>query len=501
MKVDPWRRIPNDVCITRVPLPFVKPNCRKLALLSLAWMMGTGSAFFYSAPCQAVLAASEDRLEEGFRHLSQGRLEEALHAFTDFKQTAPQDFRPYFYSGIALTELGRLSAAASEILEAVRLAPDRAECRVFQANVLQKLKQREEAVRALEFFDEGARPEQLDTAWLRLLADVYFKLEKIDQTLRALDLLAQRDPRDARVDLDRGLVYVVVGKPNVALDHFKKSISKSKENPLAYFELGKILYQRNELDAAKQALSEAVRLREDHPEYLYKLGMVCLARGEVEEALGYLKQAEPAAGAFPEIYFALGRAYQRKGNQSTGNKYRRKFEEAMAAERKEKERMSLANRLLSRGETQLDRGNTAEARSLFEQAIQADPNRWEPHGYLAEMFLASGDLKLAYPHLVKMEEIDPDSAVGNFLAATYWYRLKDFGRARDYAEKVKRSRPGNSEVRGLLGKVYLELGQKEKALREFEAAARLAPDRAEFREQLERLQNQNAETAQTARDQ
>lgn len=478
----------------------MKLSYAKLARLSLAFALGAGCVFVSSVRCQTAPPPSEDHLEEGFRLLADARFEEALQAFAQFKGTAPQDFRPYFYSGIALTELGRLNAAALEFEEAVRLAPDRPECRVFQANVLQRLKQREAAEKTLEIFDKSAQPNQLETAWLRLLADVYFRLEKIDNALRALDLLAERDPRDSRVDLDRGLVYVVIGKPDVALDHFKKSIEKSKDNSLAYFELGKILYQRNELDAAKQALSEAVRLAEAHPEYLYKLGMVCLARGEVEEALGYLKRAEPAAGAFPEIYFALGRAYQRQGDRSTGDEYRRKFEEATAAQRKEKERIAAVGRLISQGETQLDQGKTAQARASFERAAAADPHRWEPHGYLAEMFLASGDLELAHPHLVKMEEIDPDSVVGNFLTATYWYRRKDFRRARDYAEKVKRSRPGNPEVRGLLGKVYLELSEKEKALEEFEAAARLAPDRAEFREQLECLQNQKPETVQTARD-
>jgi Tfp pilus assembly protein PilF len=39
----------------------------------------------------------------------------------------------------------------------------------------------------------------------------------------------------------------------------------------------------------------------------------------------------------------------------------------------------------------------------------------------------------------------------------------------------------------LLGNIYLELGQKEKARAEFQAAVNLAPDRADFRAQLEKL--------------
>ena len=126
----------------------------------------------------------------------------------------------------------------------------------------------------------------------------------------------------------------------------------------------------------------------------------------------------------------------------------------------------------------------ADARALFEQAVQSDPNRWDPHAYLAEMLVSSGDLAGAYPHLVKMEEIDSNSVVGNYLMAEYWYQCQDFERARAYAEKVKASRPANSELRALLGDIYTELGEKQKASEEYREAIQLAPERADLRERL-----------------
>ena len=55
------------------------------------------------------------------------------------------------------------------------------------------------------------------------------------------------------------------------------------------------------------------------------------------------------------------------------------------------------------------------------------------------MDLDSGDMQRAYPHLQKLEQIDADSAIGNFLIARYWFMKMDYGRARLYAEKVKLS--------------------------------------------------------------
>jgi Flp pilus assembly protein TadD len=93
----------------------------------------------------------------------------------------------------------------------------------------------------------------------------------------------------------------------------------------------------------------------------------------------------------------------------------------------------------------------------------------------------------AYSHLQRLQKIDPESAIGNTLMARYWFKQKKYEEARNYAEKVKLIRPANSELRSLLGNIYLDLGQKEKAREEYEAAVRLAPDRVDFRAQLEKV--------------
>jgi tetratricopeptide (TPR) repeat protein len=477
------------------------PAPLKINLLSLGAVLSLCAALISFGAPQANEARTDDLLEPGIKLVSEARFTEAVAAFNRFKQTAPQDPRPYFYSGMALAEAGRLGAAASELQEAVRLAPDRPEYCVFQAHVFVHLKHKAEAAKTLAILEKEDHAKQLAPAWLKLLADVYYRLEKFDDALRILDLWSRKNPGDPDLDLNRGQVYALRGQTDLALESLKRSIEKSAFNPGAYFELGKILYQRNELDISKQALLEAVRQNGTNPEYLYKLGVVCLTRGEAEEAIGYLKGAEPSGSDFPQIYNALGRAYQQKGDRAKGDEYLKKFQEITSAKQKEEDRNWAVERLIYQGEMQLDQRNTAGARTLFEQALQIDPNQWDAHGYLTEMFLSSGDLELARQHLVKMEEIDADSVVGNYLMATYWYRLSEFERARAYAEKIKSTRPGNSELRNLLGNIYVGLGQEEKALQEYEAAVRLAPDRADFRENLHRVANRKLRTNQNSQKQ
>ena len=114
-----------------------------------------------------------------------------------------------------------------------------------------------------------------------------------------------------------------------------------------------------------------------------------------------------------------------------------------------------------------------------------DPNRWESNANLAEMDLNAGDLKGAYPYLDKLQQINPDSPVGNFLVARYWFAEKQYAQARVYAEKAETSRPDNSELRVMLGDIYSQLGEKQKAVQEYQEALRLAPGRQDVRARLQ----------------
>jgi tetratricopeptide (TPR) repeat protein len=287
--------------------------------------------------------------------------------------------------------------------------------------------------------------------------------------------------------LNRGQVYALQGKFDLALKSLRKSVAKFPDNPLAHYELGKLLYRRGELPGSKKALIEAVRLEKNNAEYLRKLGAVLLALNEVDEAMVHVQQAAALDPQDPQIYLSLGQAYQRKGEREKALEFRKKYQEMSVAKKQRETQVDEVDRLLARGERLMDEANDAEARAAFEQVVQADPNNWTAHGYLAEMLLGAEDWRKAWPHLAKMEELDAESVVGNYLMARYWHLRQEFERARGYAEKVKQSRPAHAELRNLLGKIYLGLGEQEPAIREFEEAVRLAPERADFRANLQKL--------------
>ncbi len=443
-------------------------------------------AFSFSVIAQTEKNLPEKNLEEGRRLLAEGNFTAAIAAFNRYKQTHPADARAYFHAGLALVEAGRLSDAALELDEALRLDSERPEYIVLQANLLARLKHRGRAEEALAILQKQGSTLRLEASWLWMLSDVYFRLERFGDTLQILDLLEQRNPGDPRLDLNRGQAYAYQNQLDQALESFRKSIAKHPANPLTHFELGKLLYQRNDLPAAKTALLEAVRLEKNNPQYLQKLGAICLVLNEVDVALVHLERAAVLDPNSSQVSYSLGRTYQRKGQHEKAAAVMKQFQELKRREEVAEE----LERLLARGERLLDEGKEPEARAVFEQITQTTPSNWTAHAYLAEMFLLLADWQKAWPHLEKMETLEPDSVVGNYLMARHWYLRKEFERARVYAEKVKLSRPAHADLRNLLGQIYLGLGQREPSLREFEEAVRLAPGRADFRANLSKLNNQ-----------
>ena len=457
---------------------------RKIGYSNLTLILCFSTFVCLGAPWQQT--PDESSLAKGIQLLKQGQFSESIILFNHYKQTNPQDARPYFYAGLGLVEAGHLSAAALEMDEAVRRDPQRPEYLVFQANLFARLKQKPPAEATLEHLQKLGAVERLEASWLWMLSDVYYRMERFPDALRLLDLLEKRNPNDARLDLNRGQAYVFQSQFDAAQEAFRKSLTKHPSNSLAHFELGKLLYLRNDLPAAKKALLEAVRLEQNNPQYLQKLGAVCLALKELDEALLSLERAAALDQNSSQIYYSLSQAYQRKGEREKAAGLMKQFQELKRREDGKEEE----ERLLARGERLLDEGKEDEARAAFEQLLQTAPDNWTARAYLAEIFLAQSDWQKAGPHLEKMEMLEADSVVGNYLLARHWYLRREFARARSYAEKVKQSRPAHAELRNLLGQIYLGLGQRDQSRQEFEEAVRLAPARADFRANLSQLKNQ-----------
>ncbi len=249
-------------------------------------------------------------LADGQQLMQKGQFSQALELFNYQKQASPNSAEPYFWAGMALSNMGNWTGAADELTEAARLEPENVKYVIAHANLLVRLGRVQHAAAALSSVDE-TRLEQLDASLVWLLCDTYHRVGRHDKALRVLELLAKTAPRDPRVDLVRGQILLVQQKFAEARQSLSKSIQKQPAaNAAAYSLLGSACYGLKDAAGAKKAFAEAVKQEPDNPEYLKRLATLCLELGEGREAIEYIERAKPAVKELPDIARLQKQAYE-----------------------------------------------------------------------------------------------------------------------------------------------------------------------------------------------
>jgi len=426
----------------------------------------------------------QDLLASGLKLVEAGKIEEALAAFDLFKQRDPKDIRPYIYSGAAMMKAGRKKDADIELHQATDLKPASAKDALAYAKALEELEQEEAALDALAPWRD--KPD-LSAEGLSVLSRLYYQCRKFDEALAALEKYAARNPGDSKIDFRRGQIQLQMGSLEPALTSFEKAIRIDPKDASAFYEMAQTLRFGNNLEAAKRIGLMALELDAGNAEYLHFLGLVCGGLKQYAEAIRYFEQAGRSPKRFSRIYFDLGNAYRLSGNQENARKALATYRELHDREESQRNRTATATQLVNQGMQQISKGEVGEGRQSLMRVLETDPDNWQARILLIKIYLSSHKEAMALPHLERVLELDPQSSEANFLMALYWYALRDMERALTYARKSKALRPGHADLRHMMGNLLLGFGKKKEALEEYAAAAKLMPERADFRASYEAL--------------
>ena len=263
------------------------------------------------------VAAERLRTSRDGQHLiKMGQISQASELFERQKQADPSDPEPYFHQGMGRWQEQDWRGAAAEFKEAFRLGNGNPKYAVYYSNALAQSGAHELARTVLESLDQDRWP-QLNSRQAWILGDSFFQMGEHDRVLQVLDFLADRDPKNARVDLMRGQIHLRKGDYEEARISAEGSIRREPDNDLAYSLLGTARYLLGDMPGAKEAFLKAVEQAPGNPNHLRKLGALHLELGEIEPAIETLEQARPAAARFPGIQRLLERAYRAR---ETGSK-------------------------------------------------------------------------------------------------------------------------------------------------------------------------------------
>jgi tetratricopeptide (TPR) repeat protein len=130
------------------------------------------------------------------------------------------------------------------------------------------------------------------------------------------EIMTRRDPSNAQLHDDAGLLYQALGRTPQAAIHFEASLKLKPDSAAAHFNLGTVLTLMGRLDEALARYREALAIKPDYPQAENNLGNVLLLQGNTEEALQHMRAALRLDPANAEAHYNVGSVARSKGELS-----------------------------------------------------------------------------------------------------------------------------------------------------------------------------------------
>jgi tetratricopeptide (TPR) repeat protein len=127
------------------------------------------------------------------------------------------------------------------------------------------------------------------------------------------EIMTRRDPSNAQLHDDAGLLYQALGRTPQAVIHFEASLKLKPDSAAAHFNLGTVLTLMGRLDEALARYRQALAIKPDYPQAENNLGNVLLLQGNTEEALQHMRAALRLDPANAEAHYNVGSVARSKG--------------------------------------------------------------------------------------------------------------------------------------------------------------------------------------------
>jgi tetratricopeptide (TPR) repeat protein len=199
---------------------------------------------------------------------------------------------------------------------------------------------------------------------------------------------------------NRGVELHQAGFLNQAIVEYKAAIDADNRMEEAFSNLGVIYAAQRNYPRAKEAFSEALKLKPNRPTTLNGLGTVLYAQGQIEEATEKWKEALVADPRFASAYYNMGNAYEGEKNLLQAKACYLKAIVVVP---------TMADAYFRLGNIMNKEHHYPQADVLLKKAIELDPEgefvREAKHSlYFIETRLEKGKIKNLQPRKIKNNE-------------------------------------------------------------------------------------------------
>jgi Flp pilus assembly protein TadD len=293
----------------------------------------------------------------------------------------------------------------------------------------------------------------------------------------------------------------------------RRALASMPGDPVAAFQLGEILLRDGRMEEAEAVFRELLAVRPGSGELHGRLGVVLEARGRTAEAEAELVRAVELEPSSATLHNDLGLFYGRLGRHDDAVEHLRRAVDL--SPETEVLRNNLGNSLREAGHLvesfeELERavhgrpgfaaahynlgltlerlGRGDEAADRYRAAIRLRPRYGDALRALGRVTLDASDAAGSLPPLDAAIEIDDADTEAHALRARAMLRLGRYREAESDLLRVLQLNPRSVEARNSLGILHALRGDDEGARRWWEEALAIAPDAAQVRENLRKLE-------------
>lgn len=295
------------------------------------------------------------------------------------------------------------------------------------------------------------------------LSELYLMMDNPHTSLNYLQKALELAPENLDTLELMGDTYFALMNYEVAEISWKKVTEADSKRFNIWFKLGELYYQTGEYVKATQSLMNYLDYEEDAL-VLSLLASIYQKMGNEIECWNKLMRAEELAPTNVKLLVQIGEVYFDLDNFDRAEEYFRKA--------------SVANPSSIPAWFQL--GKTYEAKQDFAHAIQAfvkvleiDPDNVLGYYYLAKIYAADANIAESITNYEECLKRDPSFEDASLSLASLYWASKDYDRAVTFLQQSLRYNPESSKLFQMIGDIYEDLGDMEKALSSWERASKL----------------------------